>query len=287
MNEGAEMIKNYKLLLVVPLVIVLFGIGVLVSGFVENGEWFRRSIELRGGTLLTLSTDSDMDINIVKETLSQRFGEVSVKQTRGFSGSGLSIQADASVDPNDILAIMPEMGIDVIDYSSQTIGPALGESFWSQAQLAIIFAFIMMGLVVFILFRKLVPSIAVIMAAVSDMLVTLAVMQVFGIELSLAALAALLMLLGYSIDTNILLTTRLLRSHDTTVMERLKWALKTGLTMTGTTIGALSAVLLFVVSAVLTQIVSVLIIGLVVDLCMTWLQNTTLLRWHMERKGIA
>jgi len=278
---------NYKLFLLVPIMLVLFGIGVLVNGFVQTGEWFDRSIELRGGTLVTLIIDSEIDTDVITSSLEAQLGDVSVKQIRGLSGNGISIQADSNTDPDSILQALSGMGINVIDHSSQTIGPALGESFWSQAQLAIIFAFIMMGFVVFVLFRKLVPSIAVIIAAVSDMLVTLAFMQVFGIELSLAALAALLMLLGYSIDTNILLTSRLLKTHDIPLMERLKWAFKTGITMTGTTIGALSAVLLFVVSAVLSQIVSVLIIGLVADLCMTWMQNTTLLRWYIEKKGIA
>jgi len=280
-------VKNYKLLLLVPMLLVLLAVGVLVNGFMQNGDWFKRSIELRGGTLVTLSTDSPIDTDAITVGLEERLGDVSVKQTRGISGPGLSVQTDASVDESDILAALSEIGINVIDHSSQTIGPALGESFWSQAQLAIIFAFVMMGIVVFVLFRAPVPSIAVITAAVSDIIVTLAMMQVFGIELSLAGLAALLMLLGYSIDTDILLTTRLLRSHDTPLNERLRSALKTGLTMTGTTIGALSAVLLFVVSTVLYQIVTVLLIGLVIDLCMTWFQNATLLKWHMERKGFA
>ena len=279
------MIKNYKALLVVPVALLLLAAGILVAGFAENGEWFRRSIELRGGTLVTVSTESPADIEMVKSGLSQSFGEVSVKQTSGISGSGLIIQADSSVDADDILDGLSGMGISVSDYSAQTIGPALGESFWSQAQLAIIFAFIMMGIIVFIIFRTPTPSGAVILAAVSDIVVTLAALQAFGIELSLAGLAALLMLIGYSVDTDIMLTTKLLRGTGK-FDERLREALKTGVTMSITTIGALVALLIAGLSPVLSQIATVLLIGLLTDLVFTWLQNAVLLRWHMERKGM-
>ena len=60
-------VKNFKLLLLVPIILVLFGIGVLVSGFLESGEWFERSIELRGGTLVTLTTDSQVDADTLKQ----------------------------------------------------------------------------------------------------------------------------------------------------------------------------------------------------------------------------
>ena len=103
----------------------------------------------------------------------------------------------------------------------------------------------------------------------------------------LAALAALLMLLGYSIDTNILLTARLLKTHDTPLRDRMKSAFKTGITMTGTTTGALVAVLLVVSSGVLSQIAAVLLIGLITDVCLTWMQNAVLLNWYMEKKEIA
>jgi preprotein translocase subunit SecF len=178
------------------------------------------------------------------------------------------------------------MGIDTTQSSIETMGPSLGSNFWYQAQMAIVIAFIFMGIIVFGIFKTSIPSIAVILAAFSDIVITLAIMQIFGIELSLAGLAALLMLIGYSIDTDIMLTTRLLRGSGNLV-ERLMESLKTGLTMTLTTIGVLIVLILFGLSAILTEIASVLLIGLSVDIVNTWLQNSVLLRWHCERRGIT
>jgi preprotein translocase subunit SecF len=77
-----------------------------------------------------------------------------------------------------------------------------------------------MGLVVFFYFRSIAPSLAVILEAFSDIIVTLAIFNLTGIKLSTAGIAAFLMLIGYSVDTDILLSTRVLKRKDGTVMER-------------------------------------------------------------------
>lgn len=284
-GEVADEPKRYRMLLIVPVILLVFSVAVLVNGYIQTGEWFIKSIELKGGTLITVNIQTPVDVANLKEVLKPMFGDMSIRELRGFSGYGIMIEIEAEVDSQEVLGVLEGLGISTTHSSTATIGPALGASFWQQAQTAIIAAFIFMGIIVFAIFRTSVPSFAVMLAAVSDIIVTLGLMQLFGIELSLAGFAALLMLIGYSVDTDIMLTTRLLKGTGL-VVERVKSALKTGLTMTFTTIGVLAALLVSAISPVLSQIAAVLLIGLVVDLCMTWLQNATLLRWHMEKKNI-
>ena len=127
------------------------------------------------------------------------------------------------------------------------------------------------------------------MAAASDIIITLSLMQVFGIEFSLASLGALLMLIGYSVDTDIMLTSRLLREtdHNMNMNEKITGALKTGLTMSLTSIGAMTVILLIPLPVVLVQIASVILIGLSVDIVVTWLFNSVLLRWYCESRGVG
>ncbi|UCD07732.1 MAG: protein translocase subunit SecF, partial [Candidatus Aenigmatarchaeota archaeon] len=254
-GEGS---KRYRLFLVVPVILLVFSVVVLVNGYIQTGEWFIRSIELKGGTLITINTKTPVDIDNLKEGL-VGFGDVSVRELRGFAGYGVMIGMEADVDSLEVLGVLGELGVNTADSSTATIGPALGASFWQQAQTAVIAAFIFMGIIVFAIFRASVPSFAVMLAALSDIIITLALMQVFGVELSLAGLAALLMLLGYSVDTDLMLTTRLLKGTGL-IIERLKGALKTGLTMSLTTIGVLAALLFSAISPVLSQIAAVLLI---------------------------
>lgn len=277
---------NYKLLMLVPLILFILGAGILVNNYYQSGEWFKRNIELRGGTLITVNTDEAVDIAALEKSLQNQFSGASVRGLGGLSRGGVLVEVSPEADANEVLSLISSHGIDTAKSSIEKIGPALGESFWSQAQIAIIAAFIAMGIIVFIIFRSFVPSMAVIMAALSDILVTLAFMQVLGIELSLASFAAILMLIGYSVDTDILLTTSMLKGSGSPG-ERVGKPLKTGLTMTITTIGVLSAVLVSAISPVLSQIAAVLVIGLAVDIVNTWLQNAGILRWYMERRGFG
>jgi len=92
------------------------------------------------------------------------------------------------------------------------------------------------------------------------------------------------MLIGYSVDTDILLSTRVLKRTEGTIMHRVYSAMKTGMTMTVTTILAVSIALIISPSAVIKQIMTILLIGLVIDVINTWIQNVGLLRLYLEKK---
>lgn len=281
------MIKNYRILIAVPLLVLILSVAILVNQYNQTGEWFKRSIELKGGTLITINTEERLEITDVETQLRSKFHPINVREVRSFEGYGTIIDTSSDVEADEILAELAAMGVNTDDNSIESIGPSLGMAFWAQAQIAIIMAFIFMGIIVFVIFRTFVPSIAVIMSAMSDILITLGIMQVLGIELSLAGLAALLMLIGYSVDTDIMLTSRLLKeSEEKTLEDKLKRALKTGLTMTLTSIGALAALLLSAISPVLSQIAMVLLIGLTFDIMNTWLMNSVILRWYCEKRGL-
>lgn len=275
---------NYKMFLAAPTILLIFSIAFLAYGYSQTGEWFARSIELKGGTLIRLDQPGPVDTAEIGTALSQRF-PANVRELRGIAGYSLLVEVGPETESDTALQELEALGLDTASPSITTFGPSLSESFWQQAQTAVIAAFILMGIIIFAIFREKTPSFAVMLCAVSDIVVTLAVMQVAGIELSLAGLAALLMLLGYSIDTDIMLTTRLIKEEAGKITERVRGAFKTGITMTGTTLGALVGLLVFGLSPVLSQIAAVLLIGLVVDIIFTWLQNSVLLRWHCERSG--
>jgi preprotein translocase subunit SecF len=105
-----------------------------------------------------------------------------------------------------------------------------------------------------------------------------------GVKISTAGIAAFLMLIGYSVDTDILLTIRVLKRKEGTVNERIISSIKTGMTMTITAIASTLVVLIFSRSEVLTQIMLILFIGLMADLVNTWIQNVAILKWYLERK---
>ena len=167
------------------------------------------------------------------------------------------------------------------------VGPSLGALFWEQAKNAIILAFIFIIVLVFLFFREAIVSLAVIQAAFFDVLIAAAFIAFMDMPLSLVTIAPLLMLIGYSVDSDIMLTDRILKRKTGTIYERAKSAFKTGITMTGTTIGAVSSLYLISTAVgieVLSNISMILLVGLFADLISTWITNVSLVLWAAERK---
>ncbi len=67
-------------------------------------------------------------------------------------------------------------------------------------------------------------------------------------------------------------------------MDRIFSSIKTGLTMNLTTLAAVTVALIVSKSEVITQIMTILLIGLIIDSLNTWIQNVGILRLYMEYK---
>ncbi len=132
--------------------------------------------------------------------------------------------------------------------------------------------------------KNSVPAFAVMFSAFADIVMTLAVVDLIGMKLSTAGIVAFLMLIGYSVDTDILLTTRLLKKKREGINTALFEAFKTGTTMTLTSIIAIAIALISIYSfsSVLNQIFTILLIGLGFDLFNTWITNASIIKWHVS-----
>lgn len=154
-----------------------------------------------------------------------------------------------------------------------------------KINLAIGLSAIFLILSVLIFLKINIPSAAVVISAFADIIMTLAIVDLLSIKLSGAGIIAFLMLIGYSVDTDIMLTARLLKRQGN-INHKLKNAFKTGVTMGFTSILAIAAALIITssFSEVLKQIFTILIIGLSFDLINTWMTNASILKWYLEIK---
>lgn len=230
------------------------------------------------------------------EQLKEEFADYPLVQARDYGGGDRKLIQFGPMSESEITEVTEKINS---EYSNSNLeirqmGEVISKNLQEQALKAVLFSFFGMGIVVFIIFRTFVPSIAVVISAFADIAFAAAMMDVFGIVLSLGTVAALLMLIGYSVDTDILLTTRLLKRKGE-LGDKLKDAMKTGLTMTMTTLAALIALFLvssgsYLVSSftridIIRDISFVLIFGLIADIINTWMTNVGILKWYIERGG--
>jgi preprotein translocase subunit SecF len=285
--------KYYKILIFIPVILFLISILIIANFYSNNGDFVKKDVTLTGGLSTTINIEKEIDIVELGNILKNEFkdSDIFLRKLSEFGSNrqiGIIIEASdlKEVDLKPFLEKELDLELTEKNYSVEEAGGSLGDSFYNQMIKAILIAFVLMGIVVFMVFRTLIPSLAVISAALFDIVITISIIDLLGIRLSTAGISALLLLIGYSVDTDILLTTRVLKRKEGSVNERLISSMKTGLTMTVTTLAALSVGYIVTTSPVLKQMFMIILIGLVIDVFATYLTNAGILKWYVERKGL-
>lgn len=278
---------NDRQLLVLPVATFLIAVLIIAFTLATTGAPVKLGMEFKGGTMVSLTTDTPA------ASLKEKYSDYPLSDIRQ-TGSRTVMQF-GPMSNEEQLSLTKDVTDTYQNVEIRQIGPVYGKDLQNQALKAVFFSFVGMSLVVFIIFRTFVPSAAVVLSAFCDIMIAVAFMDLVGVELSLGTVAALLMLIGYSVDSDILLTTRVLKRRGE-VEENITNAMGTGITMTTTTLAAL--IVMYIVATysylvipsfsqinLLSDISIVLIFGLVADIMNTWLTNVSILRWYVQREG--
>ena len=264
-------------LVALPLAALTVAIAVILAAFVLTGAPVSLGLDFTGGTELRFSASDTSTGDI--ETAFQEAG-IDVASVRSVGAGDSYILTTQETDSEALETVAERVGdrVESIDSRSATFGSDTQQ----QALFGVLIAFGGMSVLVALIFRTLIPSIAVVVSAFSDILIPVALMNLLGIDMTLGAVAALLMLIGYSVDSDILLNNHVLRRHGG-FYESAYRAMRTGVSMTLTSIAAMMT--MFAASwylgiPLLPDIALILMFGLVADLMNTYMLNITLLRWY-------
>ncbi|MEK6818986.1 MAG: hypothetical protein AABY10_03565 [Nanoarchaeota archaeon] len=283
--------KYYKVILLIPVAILLISLIYLIGFYKSTGNLFLRDSSLSGGTTITLQ--GDYDHLQLESKLKETFKDVRVRTISDRSTSkNLALIIDSSANPEELKSSVESILGIKIDEKNANIefsGASLSNSFYKQLIIALIISFILMSCVIFFLFRTFIPSFAVIFAAFADIIMPLAVINYFGVSVSAAGIAAFLMLIGYSVDTDILLTTRVLKKKEGSVNQRIYSSFKTGMFMTITALLAVIPAFILVTTLPdsFRQIFLILSLGLFADIINTWLTNASIIKWYAVKKRLS
>jgi len=277
--------KNYKKFMIIPLLILLSSLLIIGLNYQKYGSFFQRDVSLQGGSAISIINIQNIDRQELEDYLRKevnqdifvRSGIDALTKAQRFE-----IEAGENVDENIVLEKIKAKGIELTkdNYSIKKTSAILGESTYKEIFMSMLIAFVFMAIVVFITYKSFIPSIAVVSCAFIDIIGTIAVVDLIGMKLSLGSMASILLLIGYSVDTDILMNTKVLkRKGEGTVNQKLLSSFKTGIFMTITSIIA-------VLIEIFKQIFLIMIIGLTLDIFITYLQNASLLKWYAEKKHI-
>lgn len=276
---------SVRQLIAIPLILSLFFAAAALVLHVPISRDFK------GGTLVQVrDLETAPDISSIKGSIEDFLGaQVDTKSTSYENKFGFDMEADNTDLPENVKAelgnlITNQLGVENEKVHVYNMGSTITGIYKGQARNAIIGAIVAMAIIIFIAFRRRFSVGAILLTVGLDFIGVFGCMAIFRVPLSLASVAGLLMLIGYSVDTNILLTTRVLRRIAGAAREHTASAMKTGLTMSATTLTVLIALNLFTAAPALDQLSAVLIFGVIVDIANTWFLNAGMLIWRAQKE---
>lgn len=196
-------IRNFAF--AVTVVISLVGIGALFMKGLNFG------LDFTGGTLIELAYEKPANLELIKEELGQAGYRDAVVQSFGASTDVLVRLAGE--DPqlgNQVAASLRK-----IDAESQFVvkrvefvGPQVGEELRDQGGLAMLLA--LGGILLYLAFRfQWKFGVGAVASLVHDVIVTLGILAFFQLPFDLTVLAAVLAMIGYSLNDTIIIFDRI------------------------------------------------------------------------------
>jgi len=170
-------------------------------------------IDFTGGFQIEVSFQEAPEIQQVRLDLSRSGFDDAIVQNSG-SATDLMIRTapregvDSRKVGNQIIEAVTQSSNNVELLSSEYVSAQVGEELTEQGGLAMIFALIM--IMIYIVFRfQWKFSIGAVLALIHDVLITLGIFSFFQLTFDLAVLAAILAVVGYSLNDTIVIFDRI------------------------------------------------------------------------------
>jgi preprotein translocase subunit SecF len=251
------------------ILLMLISLGSLITKGLNKG------IDFTGGFLIEVSYQQAPTISQVRSDLAGGgFPEAIVQNFGGSKDLMIRILPREGVDNKavgkQIIAILDNSSNKAELRGSEFIDPQVGEELTDQGGLAMIFALIMIMIYIIIRFQWKF-SIGAVAALIHDVLITIGVFSFFQVSFDLAVLAAILAVIGYSLNDTIVIfdrireNFRLLRKTETlTILNKsINQTISRTVITSGTTLLVLSA-LYFIGGKSLEGFSLALIIGVII-----------------------
>jgi len=201
-DKNFNFIKNRKIAYTISAVIILVG---LIS-FIFHG--FNFGIDFIGGTLLQLKFDKSVSTAEIRKIL----GEFNLSQStiQKLSENEFVIRTENidSEKRKEILSVLKEKLANPEVLRMEAVGPVIGEDLKRLSLYALFFAFI--GIILYVTLRfEFKFSIVSILALLHDCLIVLGIFSLLRKEITIQVVAAILTIIGYSVNNTIIILDRL------------------------------------------------------------------------------
>ncbi|MDC0031434.1 protein translocase subunit SecF [Candidatus Pelagibacter sp.] len=207
MKSNIQFNKFYKTFNFISLFLIIFSLIILVFKGLNYG------VDFKGGTLIELRTN-DKQITITKlrnSFLNMNLGDVSVKKFGNETDYLIKFEKKRNDNNNFINEIKDELTLSIgkgFDFRRvENVGPKVSAELLKSGIIAICISLAAMLFYIWIRFEWQF-SVGAIIALFHDVIITLGIFSVFSLEINLSIVAAVLTIVGYSMNDTVVIYDR-------------------------------------------------------------------------------
>jgi SecD/SecF fusion protein len=205
-NTNIDFMKFAKPAFILSWILIAVGVG---YGFSRGKHMV--GYEFVGGDNLALEFKQKIEQDKLAQTLKPVVGEALIQYQRELLGTGEKLRITAPFDSSDKITValqktFPEAAFKLI--GSERVGPSVGEEILRSAVIALLLS--LLGILIYVAFRyEFSFAVAAIVAIIHDVLMTLGWYALAGRELNGTMIAAVLTIIGFSINDTIVIFDRI------------------------------------------------------------------------------
>ena len=199
-----SIVKNYKIFFSITIIFLLIGFGSIVT------RGFNLGIDFTGGSIVDLTFENPVNVAQVRDVLKEHDMGNSIIQLENSDGkteANSVLIRTGVVEDTELRATMNDLQSKLGNYQIQRVeqvGATIGSELVQQAAMAIVLSWVLM--IAYITFRF---EFKFAIAAIIDVLVVLSYFSLFQMEMDSSFVAALLTVVGYSVNGTIVIFDRI------------------------------------------------------------------------------
>lgn len=180
--------------------------------FVALGSWFFKGLnfglDFTGGTQIELSYEQPADLGKVRAQLAAAgFADAVVQSFGATTDVVVRMQGDDPSLGNKVAAALQQTGDALQVKKAEYVGPQVGEELRDQGGIGMLLA--LGGVMLYLAFRfQWKFALGAVLSLVHDVVVTLGILSFFQVTFDLTVLAAVLAIIGYSLNDTIVVFDR-------------------------------------------------------------------------------
>lgn len=206
LKKNLNIVANYKRYFSVSLIIIILGMAL------AGVRGFNYGIDFTGGTLIEINMKQYVTTDAIKEVTDQFDPNMQINYI-GEDKDGIQLKTTVDLNNENRTKLFGQFAskYDLVQkdlVKSEQFGPSIGKEIKTKAVVSVVIA--TLAMLVYISFRFTVDfGIAAIIALIHDVFVVLALYSIFQIPLNSPFVAAMLTVVGYSINDTIVVFDRI------------------------------------------------------------------------------